>query len=51
MKAVGEAEYDDYAVFETKVQDAVKRPSLAVTPAEMRLIARAVSWRSPTPSR
>jgi type I restriction enzyme M protein len=47
MKAVGETQYDDYAVFEAKVQDAVKAAKLAVRPAEMRLIARAMSWRSP----
>ncbi|WP_292529955.1 class I SAM-dependent DNA methyltransferase [Methylocystis sp.] len=47
MKAVGEKEYDDYAAFEAKVQDAVKAAKLDVTPAETRLIARAMSWRSP----
>jgi type I restriction enzyme M protein len=47
MKTVGETEYDDYAVFEAKVQDAAKAAKLAVTPAETRLIARAMSWRSP----
>jgi type I restriction enzyme M protein len=46
IKAVGEAEHDDYAVFEAKVQNAVKAGKLAVTPAETRLIARAMSWRS-----
>jgi type I restriction enzyme M protein len=47
MKAVGEAEYDDYAVFEAKVQDSSKAAKLAITPAETRLIARAMSWRAP----
>jgi len=47
MKAVGENEYDDYLAFEAQVQDAVKAAKLAVTPAETRLITRAMSWRSP----
>ena len=46
-KAVGEEEYDDYAVFEAKVQAAVRAAELSLSPAETRLIARAMSWRSP----
>jgi type I restriction enzyme M protein len=47
IKAVGEDEYDDYTVFEAKVQAAVKAAKLSLAPAETRLIARAMSWRSP----
>ncbi|MES0157561.1 type I restriction-modification system subunit M [Mesorhizobium sp. M0018] len=46
MKAVGEDEYDDYGVFEAKVLEAAKVRTPALKPAEARLIARAMSWRS-----
>lgn len=46
MTAIGEAEYDDYAVFEAKVAAAIKAEKLALKPAEARLIARAMSWRA-----
>lgn len=47
IKAVGNDEYNDYSVFEAKVETAVKEAQLLLTPAETRLIARAMSWRSP----
>jgi type I restriction enzyme M protein len=47
MMAVGDSQHDDYATFEVKVLDAARSAKPAVAPAETRLIARAVSWRSP----
>jgi type I restriction enzyme M protein len=47
IKAVDEDEYDDYAAFEARVQAGVKAAKLSLSPAETRLIARAMSWRSP----
>lgn len=47
MAVVGDAEYDDYAVFEAKVAGAIKAEKLALKPAEARMIARAVSWHDP----
>ena len=47
MEVFGEAEYDDYAVFDAKLSATIKGEKLALKPAEARLIARAMSWRSP----
>ena len=46
MAVIGDAELDDYAVFEAKVAAAIKAEKLALKPAEARLIARAMSWRA-----
>jgi type I restriction enzyme M protein len=46
MMVVGDAEYDDYAVFEAKMAAAIKAERLTLKPAEARLIARAMSWRA-----
>ena len=46
MTAVGGSEHDDYAVFEAKLAAAVKAERLVLKPAEVRLIARAMSWRA-----
>ncbi len=46
MALTGDAEHDDYAVFEAKLVAAIKAEKLALKPAEMRLIARAMSWRA-----
>ncbi|MER9880447.1 class I SAM-dependent DNA methyltransferase [Mesorhizobium sp. M0118] len=47
MAVIGDAEYDDYAAFEVKVVAAIKAEKLALKPAEVRLIARTMSWRAP----
>jgi type I restriction enzyme M protein len=44
MRVVGDAEHDDYALFEARVTAAIKAEKLALKPAEARLIARAMSW-------
>lgn len=46
MTVIGDAEHDDYAVFEAKVTAAIKAGKLALKPAEARMIARAMSWRA-----
>ncbi len=46
MAVIGDAEHDDYALFEAKVAAAIKAEMLALKPAEARLIARAMSWRA-----
>lgn len=46
MGTVGDSEHDDYAVFEAKVAAAAKAERLTLKPAEVRLIARAMSWRA-----
>jgi type I restriction enzyme M protein len=46
MAVIGDAEHDDYALFEAKVAAAIKAEKLALKPAEARLIARAMSWRA-----
>lgn len=47
MAIIGDAEHDDYALFEAKVAAAIKAEKLVLKPAEARLIARAMSWRAP----
>ncbi len=46
MAVIGDAEHDDYALFEAKVAASIKAEKLALKPAEARLIARAMSWRA-----
>jgi type I restriction enzyme M protein len=46
MTVIGDAEHDDFAVFEAKVTAAIKAERLALKPAESRMIARAMSWRA-----
>jgi type I restriction enzyme M protein len=46
MAAIGDAEHDDFALFEAKVAATIKAEKLALKPAEARLIARATSWRA-----
>ncbi len=46
VAVVGDAEHDDYLVFEAKVTAAIKAEKLVLKPAESRLIARAMSWRA-----
>lgn len=46
IAVIGDAEHDDYALFEAKVAAAIKAEKLALKPAEARLIARAMSWRA-----
>jgi type I restriction enzyme M protein len=47
LVVVGDEEHDDYAAFEAKIATAIKAEKLSLKPAEARLIARAMSWRSP----
>jgi type I restriction enzyme M protein len=44
MTSIGDAEHSDYALFEAKLIAAVKAEKLALKPAEIKLIARAMSW-------
>lgn len=46
MAVIGDAEHDDYALFEAKVAASIKAEKLALKPAEARLIARAMSCRA-----
>lgn len=46
MSVIGDAEHDDYAVFEAKVAATIKAEKLPLRPAEARLIARAMCWRA-----
>ncbi|MBO9697515.1 MAG: SAM-dependent DNA methyltransferase [Sphingopyxis sp.] len=47
MAVVGDAEHDDYAAFEAEVASGARAEKLSLKPAEIRLIARAMSWRAP----
>lgn len=46
LAVVGDAEYDDYALFEVNVAAAIKAEKLPLKRAEARLVARAMSWRA-----
>lgn len=47
MEAVGTGEHDDYAPFEAALAAEAKRLDLRLTAAELRLVARGMSWRAP----